>query len=211
VALVLLFHVLSLAVVLIVFGIVLPWWKGIDFLDPVMIGAYCCLGGLFAVPASIRIFENERPPNPRSALVQTVKAAAFGEVLALSLVALGIVTVNLSRPGRLRLPELDSLAAMAVFGLIMALAFATSAGWLALRFSGKVARTGARAVFLLLAVAFYYDSRRLPEVALTGVGVSAVLAAFMGFQLYREAFRRLDPHNSGTAAHSDRMSEGGAE
>src|SRR5712691_3017664 len=39
-----------------VFGVYLPWQKGLDFLDPVITTAYACLSVLFAAPAAAQAF-----------------------------------------------------------------------------------------------------------------------------------------------------------
>ena len=168
---------LLLIVLLGVFGILLPWSKGVDFLDPVMIGAYACLGGLFAAPAAALAFSGGCPKTFGVAARMIGRAAGYGEGLVMGMIGLGIATVNVGRAGRLRLPELDSLGATGLFGLMMTLAFACGAAWITLRYSASTARRISRIVFLLLAVAFFYGSRWLPEVALEGAGVSAILTA----------------------------------
>ena len=40
-----------------VFGVFLPWQKGRDFLDSVILGAYACLGVVFAAPAAAPEFD----------------------------------------------------------------------------------------------------------------------------------------------------------
>lgn len=177
---------LPLVALLAVFGIVLPWWKGRDFLDPVMVGAYACLGGLFAAPAAARAFGVTRPASWKSALGRVVKAAAYGEGMALLMLALGIATVNLTRGGRLRLPELDTLAETGLFGLSLTAAFAAVAAWFTMRFSPDAARRAARFGFLCLAIAFYYGSARLPEVALEGAALTCALTAAACFLIHRE-------------------------
>jgi hypothetical protein len=179
--------VLLLIGLLVVFGIALPWAKGIDFLDPVMIGAYACLGGLFAAPMAARSFGETRPTKFLTVLGMGLRATAFGEGLVVTMLLLGVGTVNLGRSGSLRLPELDTLADTGLFGLAMALAFSFGAGWLTLRFSANAARRAARAVFLLLAVAFYYESQWLPDIALKGAVVCGVLTVCFAFLLWKEA------------------------
>ena len=39
-------------VVIAIFGVFLPWQRGRDFLDAVILGAYACLGVVFAAPAA---------------------------------------------------------------------------------------------------------------------------------------------------------------
>jgi len=178
--------VLSLIALLALFGLLLPWWKGVDFLDPVMVGAYACLGGLFAVPTVARAFTQNRPHTWATALKRVLTSAAYGEGIALVMLAMGIATVNLTRRGRLRLPELDTLAETSLFGACLTLAFVAMAAWLSLRFSADTARRGARLGFLLLAIAFYYGSARLPEVARRGAAMAGAIAVAAGFLLYRE-------------------------
>jgi hypothetical protein len=177
-----LLHVALIAI----FGVLLPQRKGIDFLDPVMISAYACLGVIFAASAAAAAFAKGRPQSMKEALTRTGKAAGYGEGLALVMLVAGVATVNLSRAGRLRLPELDTLGESALLGLTATIAVALFAGWMTLRFSVSAARTGVRAVLLLLLLAFFFRSQRLPEVALRGAALSVVLSGLMVFLLYRE-------------------------
>jgi hypothetical protein len=177
--------VLPLIALLLVFGVALPWLKGIDFLDPVMTGAYACLGGLFAAPYAARSFE-QRPSSFPSAMSAALKAAGFGEGFALAMLLFGILTVNLSHPGRLSLPELDTLAETGLLGLTMTCAFAFGSAWITLRFSANTARRISRFSFLALAIAFYYQSRWLPEIALRAAGISTAIALAFVFLLRKE-------------------------
>jgi hypothetical protein len=186
-------HVLPIVALLVVFGIVLPWLKGVDFLDPVMTGAYACLGGLFAAPHAAHAFERDRPAAFSVAIRGALRAAAFGEGLALTLLAFGILTVNLSRPGRLRLPELDTLAETGLLGLAMTLAFALGSAWISIRFSPNTARRISRFVFLALAVGFYYDSRWLPDIALRGALTCVILVGSFSFLLHKQITGRQIP------------------
>src|ERR1700704_6683986 len=42
--------------ILAVFGVVLPLLKGLDFFDPLILGAYTCMGVVFAPPAAASSF-----------------------------------------------------------------------------------------------------------------------------------------------------------
>jgi len=169
-----------------IFGFLLPQRKGIDFLDPVMISAYACLGVIFAAPAASTAFAKGRPQSMKEAFARTAKAVGYGEGLALVMLVAGVATVNLSRSGRLRLPELDTLGESALLGLTATVAVALLAGWMTLRFSARAARTGVRAVLLLLLLAFLFRSQRLPEIALQGAALSVVASGLMIFLLNRE-------------------------
>lgn len=179
---IILLHVALIAI----FGVLLPQRKGIDFLDPVMISAYTCLGVIFAAPAAAATFATGRPQSMREALARAGKAAGYGEGLALIILMAGVVTVNLGRRGRVRLPELDTLAESGLLGAAATVAVALFAGWMTLRFSARVARTGMRLVFLLLLMAFFFHSSRLPEVGLAGAGLCATISGLLIFLLHRE-------------------------
>ncbi len=169
-----------------IFGVLVPQRKGIEFLDPVMISAYACMGVIFAAPAAAAAFAKGRPQSMKEAFARAAKAAGYGEGLALVMLVAGVATVNLSRAGRLRLPELDTLGESALLGITATIAVVIFAGWMTLRFSAGAARTGVRAVLLLLLLAFFLRSQRLPEVALRGAALSVALSGLMAFLLYRE-------------------------
>jgi hypothetical protein len=184
--------VLSYALLIAVFGVLLPWTKGLDFLDPAMTAAYACLGILFAGPASAQAFAEKPSSVPSSmndALRRVAKAVMYGEGLGLAVTIAGVATVSITHGGRLRLPELDVLAEAGLLGLLGSIALALLAGWISLRFSHAAARRVLRFVFLAMLVAFYFWSRWLPYAALKGAVIAAVVAGVMIFALHRE-FKR---------------------
>ena len=178
--------VLLYVALIAVFGVLLPWTKGLDFLDPVMTAAYACLGVLFAGPAAAEAFAEKRPDSLNAALRRVAKAVIYGEGLAVVMLIAGVATVSISRGRRLRLPELDVLGEAGLLGLTASTALALIAGWVTLRFSYGAARRALRFVFLAMLVAFYFWSRWLPDVALRGAALSAVIAGVMIFMLHRQ-------------------------
>src|SRR5271169_5599788 len=80
------------------FGVLVPWQKGLEFLDPVILIAYSCLGGVFAGPAAVQMFA-EVPRSVRTAIERVAAATVWGEVIVLILVAMGMATVRLTHPG----------------------------------------------------------------------------------------------------------------
>lgn len=178
--------ILLYAALIAVFGVLLPWTKGLDFLDPVMTAAYACLGVLFAGPAAAEAFAEKRPDSMKAALRRVAKAVIYGEGLAVVMLASGIATVSISRGRRLRLPELDVLGEAGLLGLMASAALALMAGWVTLRFSHGAARRALRYVFLAMLVAFFFWSRWLPEAALRGAALAAVIAGAMIFVLRRQ-------------------------
>jgi hypothetical protein len=174
------------AALIAVFGVLLPWTKGLDFLDPVMTAAYACLGVLFAGPAAAEAFAEKRPDSLRAALLGVAKAVVYGEVLAVVMLIAGVATVSISRGRGLRLPELDVLGEAGLLGLMASTALALLAGWITLRFSHGAARRALRFVFLAMLIAFFYWSRWLPDAALRGAAVAAVIAGVMILAMRRQ-------------------------
>jgi hypothetical protein len=163
-----------------VFAVFLPWQKGRDFLDSVMLGAYACLGVVFAAPAAAAKLESD--PTAPQAFARIVVSVLYGELVAGLILLLGIITVYVSRAGRIVVgPDLRSLAECAALGLTLSLAACTAAVWISLRFSPAAAKGVVRVVFLGLLAAFYLRSGWLPTVALRGAGIA--LAAAMLFFL----------------------------
>ena len=172
-----------------IFGVLLPFRKGLGFLDPIMISAYACLGILFAAPAAALAFAKSRPQSMGEVWWRTAKAVGYGEGLALVMLMAGVATVSVSRR-RMLLPELDVLAEAVLLGLAASIALALFAGWMTLRFSARAARFGMRAIFLVLLLLFLFRAQRLPEIPLRGVELSVALSALMVILLRREVHPR---------------------
>ena len=165
-----------------VFGVYLPWRKGLEFLDPVLLAAYACLGVLFAAPAAIQAFAGERPSTMKDAMTRVVMAVLYGEGMAVVILLAGFLTVYLTRPAMFA-PDLGTLAAASILAIVASLALAALSAWLTLRFSASAARRALRVIFLLLLVVFYFRARWLPDVADTATLVFLVLAAVAIFAL----------------------------
>jgi hypothetical protein len=166
-----------------IFGVFLPWQKGRDFLDSVILGAYACLGVVFAAPAAAAKFEKE--PTTQKALARVVVSLSYGELVAAAILLLGMFTVYISHGGRIVVgPDLRSLAECAALGLTLSLSISTAAVWLSVRFSPATAKSVVRLVFLGLLAAFYLRSRWLPTVALPAAGI-ALLASVLFFLALR--------------------------
>jgi hypothetical protein len=168
-----------------VFGVFLPWQRGRDFLDSVILGAYACLGVVFAAPAAAPEFE--RFPTIQNALARVAVSVFYGELVAGTMLVLGIATVYVVHGGRIVVgPDLRSLAECATFGLTLSWAVSTATVWISVRTSPRAAKTAVRLVFLGLLVAFYFRYGWLPAVALRGAGIAA-LASFLLFVPLRSA------------------------
>jgi hypothetical protein len=174
-------------VLLIAFGVFLPWRKGLDFFDTALLSAYACLGVVFSGPAAAQAFEN-RPESMRQALAWIAVAVGFGEAIAVAMLACGLLTVRLTSPYLPFGPDVASLADALLLGLTASVALASLGAWVALRFSASAARLALRTVLLLLVVAFFLRSRSLPEVAVPGAIVAAG-AAILFLLLLRGTLR----------------------
>jgi hypothetical protein len=162
-----------------VFGFFLPWQKGRDFLDSVILGAYACLGVVFAAPAASPEFE--KFPTIQKALARVAISVCYGELVAGLMLVLGITTVYVSRGGRIVVgPDLLSLAECAAMGLTLSWAVSTATVWISLTTSPGTAKTAVRLMFLGLLAAFYLRSGWLPAVAVRGAGI-ALLASILLF------------------------------
>ena len=181
--------VLTHVALVAVFGVFLPWMKGIDFLDSVMTAAYACLGVLFAAPAAAQAFADERPESMTAAMARIAVAVLYGEFLALVILMAGFMTVYLTHPSFMLAPDLTTLVRASVLGIAASTALAAVAGWITLRFSASVARAGLRGIFLLLLVVFFYRYRWLPDVAGTAavvfIGIAAVAMVALRTQIAR--------------------------
>ncbi len=169
-------NVLIHVALIAVFGVFLPWQKGLDFLDSVITTAYACLSVLFAAPAAAQAFAEGRPASPKAALARILVAVIYGECVALTMLVAGVATVSVTHR-RLLLPVLDILALGSALGVSASLALASVAAWITLRFSAGAARGAMRLIFLLLLLAFLFRSRRLPDVAGAGVLIGLVVTA----------------------------------
>ncbi len=149
-----------------VFGVFLPWTKGLEFLDSVITSAYACLGVLFAAPAAAQAFAADRPGTMAGAMARILMAVLYGECMAAAILLAGFVTVYLTRLGRVIFaPDIETLAFAVALGMAASLALATAAASITLLFSANAARNALRILFLLLLVIFYYRSGWLPDVA----------------------------------------------
>ena len=170
-----------------VFGVFLPWQRGRDFLDSVILGAYACLGVVFAAPAAAPEFEKH--PSVQTALSRVAISVFYGELVAGTMLTLGITTVYVAHGGRIVVgPDLRSLAECAALGLALSWAVSTATVWISIRTSPSAAKAAVRLVFLALLAAFYFRSGWLPTVALRGAGI-ALLASILLFMGLRIALR----------------------
>jgi hypothetical protein len=172
-----------------VFGIWWPYVKGIEFLDPVLLSAYACLGVVFAGPAAAQGLAKDPPRTMREALTRIAIAALYGEMMAVLILGSGLTTVYSLRK-ILFGPDWSGLAWAGALGLTGAIAMAAVAAWIALRFSASVARGALRLIFFGLLCLFFFKSRWLPEIAARGILFCSGVAILSFFGIRRALMAR---------------------
>ena len=136
------------------FGILIPWWKGVDFFDPVSrrrTPVWELSSRRLRLPVRLSA---DRPQSMKEAYRRVGRSVLYGEGLAAVFLIVGALTVSLTHGPRLMLPELDVLGETAILGLAGSIAVAGLAGWVTLRFSATAARIMMRLIFLSLLIAF---------------------------------------------------------
>lgn len=173
----------------VVFGIMTPKIKGVDFLDSQVLGAYACLGLIFAPPATVQAFPKGASASFKQAKARILVSVLYGEIVALTLLATAIATVYLANRGSY-VPEPDwpTVARCAMFGLGASGFLASLAALITLRFSHSIAVMCLRVLFFALLILFYYRGQWLPEIGLTGASACLVAAGLL-IELLRRVCR----------------------
>src|SRR5260370_35064762 len=85
------------------FGVLVPFYKRLDFLDPRLIAAYACLSAVIAASSAADAFTD---PETGAALGSMIRVWLYSWGLAALLLAVALVTVNVQNwHGRLLLPR----------------------------------------------------------------------------------------------------------
>jgi len=159
---------LIILAVAIVFGILVPLYKGFGFLDARIIAAYGFLALLFVAPASADL---ARTSSSGAILTRLALIVAWGWGITLLIFASAIITLNLlnrgggllAPPGGLIAPPPVFLASVLVFSLSGSIAIAALGAVLARRFSGSAAKNILRTVFLVILLGLAFGARVLPD------------------------------------------------
>jgi len=145
--------VITVLAIVAVFGVLLPWFKRYDFLDPVLLAAYFCLPLVLVAPMAADALAGSAETGfgtVRSVLL----VALYGWGLGIVVIGAGLATVNaVAWHGHLLTPGYPYLGAGALSSAMSALAAVIVTGALAHRFSAKVAKTALRLAFLAALVA----------------------------------------------------------
>jgi hypothetical protein len=146
---------------LLVFGILVPWYKGFAFLDARMIAAYGCLALLFVAPAGAESAEAKPDSGSRGArLGRIALVVAFGWGVTVVTMVTALVTLSIVY-GAVEIP-LQLIGAILACSLAASTAVAALSAILARRFSPAAGKALLRLAFLLLLLAFAF-SARMPD------------------------------------------------
>jgi hypothetical protein len=168
------------------FGVWIPRAKGIDFFEPEVLGAYACLGLIFAGPAVAQSSAEGFAPPFALAIARIVTGVLYGEAVVAALIGTGIATIHILLRGHyIPSPDWPSLASCAIFGLCGAAMAASMAAWLASQFSRQAATVTLRVLFFSLLILFYYRGHWLTDVAFKGAAICFALTAIFLLLLRR--------------------------
>ena len=167
----------------ILFGILVPWYRGLDFLDPVMILAYSCLALLFVAPASAEAFASDREtPSAGGTVRASVMVLAFGWGIAVLVLIAAIVTVNLTHwHGYLLAPSARLLVSAMLLSLTASVAVIGACALLSRRFSAATVKGFVRVAYLIVLAVVALGYRFLPPHAQTVIAEHMTTAALTRF------------------------------
>jgi hypothetical protein len=136
------------------FGVLVPLYKGPDFLDRRLIVAYACLAAVIAAPM---VTDKEGEDTPLAFLL---RVWLYSWASASCLLAIALFTVNAANwRGRIVLPGMSFLIAAECLSLSVTGTVVGLGALLARRFSAINVRAGFRALFLVVVVALFLADR----------------------------------------------------
>ena len=153
--------VINNVIVAVLFGVVVPYVKGIEYLDLFLLLPYSFLSLFFVVPMVVdSVFASPARGVPLGALF---RSAGIGWFTGLCVLWLGIATVSW-RSGRLVAPPVAVGLSLAVMSLFACVFVAALAAWTANRTADAATAKGRlRIGFLLVLLAFFALPRALHE------------------------------------------------
>ena len=163
---------------LVLFGVFVPYIKGIEFLDILILAPYACLGFLFLAPVIVDdAFANDK----QVTLHGLARGIAFGWGSAAAMIILGLATVNFTLPRRV-LPPATILLSLGILSLLFSVLVGAAAAAVAQRSQNvQQAKGRLRIGFLILLCAFFSAPHVLSEELLNqllSLSVAEKLARF---------------------------------
>jgi hypothetical protein len=151
-------NLIAFVVTLAIFGILVPLWKGLDFLDPIMLAISANIS-LFFVSPLVTQGEDEQGIGRRMAWV-----VVFSIALSEAILGAAIATVNLTHwLGHVVMPPAKLLSGLLAFNLSAAAFLAILSGVLLRRMPPARVRRAIRTIFLVLLLAWVGVVRVAPD------------------------------------------------
>ncbi len=148
--------------VILAFGIVVPWRRGIDFFDPLLVLLYSFIGLLFAAPAITDLLGRDWT-DARAILARVFASALFGWGAFCLVLLLGILSVQLQyRAGRLLLPAPNTVGAALSLSLTASLAVSALGALFSVVLDPLSAKLILRAGFVGFLLLLLFGGRLLP-------------------------------------------------
>ena len=133
--------------IFVLFGIFVPWLKGLMFFDLFMLAPYSLLGFLFLSPMVVdKVFAGGK----QISLTDLAKSIGYGWCCAMGMIAAGIAAVNFSIP-RKTTPPIVELLSLAILSLLLSIIVGAISAVVAQRsYDAQQAKGRLRISFLLL-------------------------------------------------------------
>lgn len=150
---------LIILAVVLVFGVLVPWFRGWLFLDSATLVVYACMSLLFVAPTTAEMFgAPETCPPSNQVLSKIGIIVAYGWGVSVIMLISGIVTVNLAHwQGRMLAPPLATLASALLLGLTASAATGAGTALLASHFGRGQTKLLLRLIFLVLLIAWRFS------------------------------------------------------
>jgi len=150
--------VISFIISVLAFGVLVPWWKGFDFFDPLNVLACMSVSLVFVAPVVADTAEGE------SDRARMVRAVTFAWVIAVMVILNGIVIVNVTNWfGHVLTPSVAILTGGLLFNFLGGTFIATQTVLITRRFGAHTAKLALRLGFFVLLGAFVYLMRFASE------------------------------------------------
>ena len=147
----------AFVITLLLFGFFVPWLKGLDFLDPVMVWISCCISLIYVAPMVAT------DPEKQYGRGRLKSAIFFAFSLAVLILVNAVATVNFTHwSGHVLHPSISLMIAALTLNLIGSVFIALFTAFTARRTTPLRARKLVRMSFFVLLILFVFCSRFAP-------------------------------------------------
>jgi hypothetical protein len=146
--------------IIVLFGVVLPLSKGVDYLDPLILAGCLGLSVVIVAPAAASTFSGAEPLDGRAALRRLGIVWLYAWAMGIAVLIAGLITVNVAARYRgALLPRASFIAAALAWSATATLFFGLVSAMVARRYSAGAARNAVRLVFLGLILFLFAMAR----------------------------------------------------